>query len=256
MQADEDELDRELAALEAEAAMLRAAFGNNEMSDVHVELTQANSPFSLPSGSQSPAVSAFPPTFDKHSAAAVRAAHAEPQVSISLFCLFVRSQSYAQSVWFGLVYSQMDGEEEDPLDAFMKEIDNLGSEPAASPAPASLPLHTPPVVPTFTSTSATAASTALTPVTVPAPVVIKPVAVKSKEVFDEDNMEGFFDTEGRVVSGGPSWADTTASALDKNKLRKLMEPVDHSKIVYEALRKDFYVEAPDIARMTDDEVQI
>jgi hypothetical protein len=70
-------------------------------------------------------------------------------------------------------------------------------------------------------------------------------------------MLEYFDSEGRSATGGGSlsWMEQSALSADKNKLRKLMEKVDHSQIAYEPLRKDFYVEAPEIGRMTDDEVK-
>lgn len=52
-----------------------------------------------------------------------------------------------------------------------------------------------------------------------------------------------------------SWFEQSALTADKNKLRKLLEKVDHGAIAYEPFRKDFYTEAPDITRMTDIELK-
>lgn len=42
----------------------------------------------------------------------------------------------------------------------------------------------------------------------------------------------------------------TALTGFQTKQRKILEPVDHQKIQYEAYRKNFYVEVPELARMT------
>lgn len=36
--------------------------------------------------------------------------------------------------------------------------------------------------------------------------------------------------------------------------KKVLEQVDHSKVEYLPFRKDFYIEVPEIAKMTEDEV--
>ncbi|CAJ0967019.1 unnamed protein product [Ranitomeya imitator] len=46
----------------------------------------------------------------------------------------------------------------------------------------------------------------------------------------------------------------TALTGFQTKQRKLLEPVDHGKIEYEPYRKNFYVEVPELARMTPEEV--
>ncbi|GAA6232114.1 probable ATP-dependent RNA helicase DDX46 isoform X2 [Lates japonicus] len=46
----------------------------------------------------------------------------------------------------------------------------------------------------------------------------------------------------------------TALTGFQTKQRKILEPVDHGKIQYEAYRKNFYVEVPELARMTPEEV--
>ena len=46
---------------------------------------------------------------------------------------------------------------------------------------------------------------------------------------------------------------TTMSGLNKQKEQKVFK-IDHNKINYLSFRKDFYVEVPEIARMTQDEV--
>lgn len=42
----------------------------------------------------------------------------------------------------------------------------------------------------------------------------------------------------------------TALTGFQTKQRKILEPVDHGKIQYEPYRKNFYVEVPELARMT------
>uniref|UniRef100_A0A8D0DWE7 Probable ATP-dependent RNA helicase DDX46 n=1 Tax=Salvator merianae TaxID=96440 RepID=A0A8D0DWE7_SALMN len=46
----------------------------------------------------------------------------------------------------------------------------------------------------------------------------------------------------------------TALTGYQTKHRKLLEPVDHGKIEYESYRKNFYVEVPELAKMTQEEV--
>ncbi|KAF7670374.1 hypothetical protein LDENG_00228450 [Lucifuga dentata] len=46
----------------------------------------------------------------------------------------------------------------------------------------------------------------------------------------------------------------TALTGFQTKQRKMLEPVDHQKIQYESYRKNFYVEVPELARMTAEEV--
>uniref|UniRef100_A0A670J530 Probable ATP-dependent RNA helicase DDX46 n=1 Tax=Podarcis muralis TaxID=64176 RepID=A0A670J530_PODMU len=46
----------------------------------------------------------------------------------------------------------------------------------------------------------------------------------------------------------------TALTGYQTKHRKLLEPVDHGKIEYEPYRKNFYVEVPELAKMTQEEV--
>jgi hypothetical protein len=38
--------------------------------------------------------------------------------------------------------------------------------------------------------------------------------------------------------------------------KKVLEQVDHSKVEYLPFRKDFYIEVPEIAKMTEEEVNI
>ncbi|XP_029029312.1 probable ATP-dependent RNA helicase DDX46 [Betta splendens] len=46
----------------------------------------------------------------------------------------------------------------------------------------------------------------------------------------------------------------TALTGFQTKQRKVLEPVDHGKIQYESYRKNFYVEVPELAKMTQEEV--
>lgn len=44
----------------------------------------------------------------------------------------------------------------------------------------------------------------------------------------------------------------TALTGFRTKQRKVLEPVDHEKIQYESYRKNFYVEVPELAKMSQD----
>ena len=44
---------------------------------------------------------------------------------------------------------------------------------------------------------------------------------------------------------------TALEQLQKKIHKKVLEPVDHSKMNYIPIRKDFYVESPLITKMTD-----
>ncbi|XP_058852556.1 probable ATP-dependent RNA helicase DDX46 isoform X2 [Acipenser ruthenus] len=48
----------------------------------------------------------------------------------------------------------------------------------------------------------------------------------------------------------------TALTGYQSKQRKLLEPVDHQKIEYEPYRKNFYVEVPELARMSPEDVHV
>uniref|UniRef100_A0A6Q2ZBX3 Probable ATP-dependent RNA helicase DDX46 n=1 Tax=Esox lucius TaxID=8010 RepID=A0A6Q2ZBX3_ESOLU len=48
----------------------------------------------------------------------------------------------------------------------------------------------------------------------------------------------------------------TALTGYQTKQRKVLEPVDHQKIEYEPYRKDFYVEVPELAKMSPEEVNV
>ncbi|XP_015205033.1 probable ATP-dependent RNA helicase DDX46 isoform X1 [Lepisosteus oculatus] len=48
----------------------------------------------------------------------------------------------------------------------------------------------------------------------------------------------------------------TALTGYQTKQRKLLEPVDHQKIEYEPYRKNFYVEVPELAKMSQEEVNV
>ncbi|XP_051732927.1 probable ATP-dependent RNA helicase DDX46 [Ctenopharyngodon idella] len=63
---------------------------------------------------------------------------------------------------------------------------------------------------------------------------------------DQDAME--YSSEEEVVDL------QTALTGFQTKQRKVLEPVDHQKIEYESFRKNFYVEVPELARMTPEEV--
>lgn len=65
---------------------------------------------------------------------------------------------------------------------------------------------------------------------------------------DQDALEYSSEEEGEDLQ-------TTMSGL-QNKQKKLLQAVDHTQITYLPFRKNFYVEVPEMARMTNDEVEL
>ncbi|GAB6018834.1 putative ATP-dependent RNA helicase ddx46 [Chamberlinius hualienensis] len=85
-------------------------------------------------------------------------------------------------------------------------------------------------------------------VTVVSGVVKKKDTKKKGELMeqDQDALEYSSEEEGEDLQ-------STMSGL-QGKQNKLLKAVDHSEIDYESFRKDFYVEVPELAKMTNEEV--
>ncbi|XP_043925167.1 probable ATP-dependent RNA helicase DDX46 [Protopterus annectens] len=82
--------------------------------------------------------------------------------------------------------------------------------------------------------------------------------VKTKKTTGEGKKKGELmenDQDAMEYSSEEEEVDLqTALTGYQTKQRKLLEPVDHGKIEYEPFRKNFYVEVPELARMTTEEV--
>ncbi|XP_072256852.1 probable ATP-dependent RNA helicase DDX46 [Pyxicephalus adspersus] len=128
-----------------------------------------------------------------------------------------------------------ENEEVDPLDAYMEEVKeevkkfNMGSVKGGSEKKGG---------PTVTKVV-----TVLTTKKAPAETTKKKGELMEN---DQDAME--YSSEEEEVDL------QTALTGFQTKQRKLLEPVDHGKIEYEPFRKNFYVEVPELARMTTEEV--
>ncbi|XP_054573822.1 probable ATP-dependent RNA helicase DDX46 isoform X3 [Eptesicus fuscus] len=92
------------------------------------------------------------------------------------------------------------------------------------------------------------------------PTVTKVVTVVTtkKAVVDSDKKKGELmenDQDAMEYSSEEEEVDLqTALTGYQTKQRKLLEPVDHGKIEYEPFRKNFYVEVPELAKMTQEAV--
>lgn len=221
---------------------------------------------------------AYPPTFTHLSASALKDAHAQPQID--------DEAEDPLDAFMKEISGLGDGGDGDSAGS-----SGSASAPMLPPPRApSAALPTSAITSSsFSSSSLSSSSSSSSSSTTTAASAGSSSGTSALLDVEAEKDDGFFDTEGRVVplSGsvrlffsnqcvwliawpvlnhclffcclnhwqGGTWADAAAAALDKNKLRKLMEVVDHSKIAYEPIRKDFYVEAPEITRMTDDEVR-
>ncbi|XP_054424420.1 probable ATP-dependent RNA helicase DDX46 [Pteronotus mesoamericanus] len=94
------------------------------------------------------------------------------------------------------------------------------------------------------------------------PTVTKVVTVVTtkKAVVDSDKKKGELmenDQDAMEYSSEEEEVDLqTALTGYQTKQRKLLEPVDHGKIEYEPFRKNFYVEVPELAKMSQEEVNV
>nr|XP_009679945.1 PREDICTED: probable ATP-dependent RNA helicase DDX46 isoform X1 [Struthio camelus australis] len=135
--------------------------------------------------------------------------------------------------------SEVEDEELDPLDAYMEEVKeevkkfNMrsvkgggGSEKKSGPTVTK-------VVTVVTTKKAAAES-----------------EKKKGELMENDQDAMEYSSEEEEVDL------QTALTGYQTKQRKLLEPVDHGKIEYEPFRKNFYVEVPELAKMTQEEVNV
>ncbi|XP_078509397.1 putative ATP-dependent RNA helicase DDX46 isoform X2 [Lissotriton helveticus] len=131
--------------------------------------------------------------------------------------------------------TEAEDEELDPLDAYMEEVKeevkkcNIGSMKGGSEKKSG-------------------------------PNVTKVVAVVTtkKALADAERKKGELmenDQDAMEYSSEEEEVDLqTALTGYQTKQRKLLDPVDHGKIEYEPYRKNFYVEVPELAKMTQEEV--
>uniref|UniRef100_A0A8W4FIV2 Probable ATP-dependent RNA helicase DDX46 n=1 Tax=Sus scrofa TaxID=9823 RepID=A0A8W4FIV2_PIG len=86
------------------------------------------------------------------------------------------------------------------------------------------------------------------------------VVTTKKAVVDSDKKKGELmenDQDAMEYSSEEEEVDLqTALTGYQTKQRKLLEPVDHGKIEYEPFRKNFYVEVPELAKMSQEEVNV
>ncbi|XP_077330081.1 putative ATP-dependent RNA helicase DDX46 [Lithobates pipiens] len=127
-------------------------------------------------------------------------------------------------------------EEVDPLDAYMEEVKeevkkfNMGSVKGGSEKKSGQNV-TKVVVTVMTMKKASAETTK-----------------KKGELMENDQDAMEYSSEEEEVDL------QTALTGFQTKQRKLLEPVDHGKIEYEPYRKNFYVEVPELAKMTTEDV--
>ncbi|KAG5843282.1 hypothetical protein ANANG_G00149140 [Anguilla anguilla] len=128
------------------------------------------------------------------------------------------------------------GEELDPLDAYMEEVKeevkkfNMGSMRGGNDKKGGMKV--------------TKVMTVLT--TKKAPHTTK----KKGELMENDQDAMEYSSEEEEVDL------QTALTGYQTKQRKVLEPVDHQKIEYDPYRKNFYVEVPELAKMTPEEVNV
>ncbi|TSL04226.1 putative ATP-dependent RNA helicase DDX46 [Bagarius yarrelli] len=127
-----------------------------------------------------------------------------------------------------------EGEELDPLDAYMEEVKeevkkfNIGTMKGGNDKKGGM---------TVTKV-VTVVKTKKTPHT----------TKKKGELMENDQDAMEYSSEEEEVDL------QTALTGFQTKQRKVLEPVDHQKIQYESYRKNFYVEVPELAKMTPEEV--
>ncbi|XP_056302302.1 probable ATP-dependent RNA helicase DDX46 isoform X2 [Danio aesculapii] len=126
------------------------------------------------------------------------------------------------------------GEEVDPLDAYMEEVKeevkkfNMGTMKGANDKKGGM---------------------SVTKVVTVVKTKKMPHTTKKKgELMENDQDAMEYSSEEEEVDL------QTALTGFQTKQRKVLEPVDHQKIQYEPFRKNFYVEVPELARMSPEEV--
>ncbi|KAF4077498.1 hypothetical protein AMELA_G00208730 [Ameiurus melas] len=132
------------------------------------------------------------------------------------------------------VMEEEGGEELDPLDAYMEEVKeevkkfNMGTMKGGNDKKGGMTVTK---VVTVVKTKKT-------------PYITK----KKGELMENDQDAMEYSSEEEEVDL------QTALTGFQTKQRKILEPVDHQKIQYESYRKNFYVEVPELAKMTPEEV--
>ncbi|XP_032885213.1 probable ATP-dependent RNA helicase DDX46 isoform X2 [Amblyraja radiata] len=130
--------------------------------------------------------------------------------------------------------ADVDNEELDPLDAYMEDIKdevkkfNIGSVKGGS------------------EKSGATVMKVMTVLTTKKPH--SEMEKKKGELMENDQDAMEYSSEEEEVDL------QTALTGYQTKQRKLLEPVDHGKIEYEPFRKNFYVEVPELAKMTAEDV--
>ena len=143
-----------------------------------------------------------------------------------------------------------DGDDIDPLDAFMMDLDK------EDPDEKKVPLKPPPGVSSASNGTAkknAAVNNGLTK-------VITVTKVKGHSVVDASSLKGELlsnDQDAAEYSeeedSNSDLANALSSIMKKSK-KKELPVVDHRNVEYMAFRKDFYREVPELAKMTPEEV--
>ena len=129
---------------------------------------------------------------------------------------------------------ESEDEDLDPLDAFMKNISKQVNKLSGRE----------------NNSKETNKSKTKT-ITVVKTIVKKSVDVKIKPEVMEQNQDALeYSSEEEVA------ADVTAGDFDVTKKRKELTVADHTKIYYAPFKSAFYVEVPELARMTSEEVKL
>jgi ATP-dependent RNA helicase DDX46/PRP5 len=82
----------------------------------------------------------------------------------------------------------------------------------------------------------------------------KPLDAKEREFLEKDDYEL---EEERAVFDDSTFMDESQAnflALQKKAKRKELQKVNHAKIHYEDFRKDFYIESPEISKLSEKQV--
>lgn len=190
-------------------------------------------------------------------------------MSCVVICLFVQKQKKGPAE-----------PEVDPLDAFMVDLSSTmtdaekravqGLEPE-KPAAAPVPMDIEPMVKHelglglgLSSGGSGSGKDEKTADGFAVPAAKKPqaglvaAANFAEKVRDKDATRFFGDEESlseeeiRLAAEEPSWQEK--QICQKKAQKKDVKKVDHSKMNYLPFRKDFYIEAPEIAKMTEEEV--
>lgn len=72
---------------------------------------------------------------------------------------------------------------------------------------------------------------------------------------DQDGLEFLSDDEQQMHSSEPNFEEMHIDHLPKIKTKSEQVSTDHSKVYYRPFRKNFYVEVPELAKMTPEEVE-